>query len=50
MRVNLARNTKCFWVTLAVWQGWEQSRLEYMGGYAHIYIYTFFLLKNNSIK
>jgi hypothetical protein len=36
--------------TLAVWQWWEQSQLEYMGGYAHIYIYYFFLLKNISNK
>jgi hypothetical protein len=27
-----------------------QSRPEYMGTYAHIYIYTFFLLKNISNK
>jgi hypothetical protein len=35
---------------LAVLAACFQSRPEYMGGYAHIYIYIFFLLKNNSNK
>jgi len=48
--VNLARNTIVFWAFLAVLPRWFQSQLEYMGGYAHIYIYTFFLLKNISNK
>jgi hypothetical protein len=48
--VNLARNTIVSLASLAVLPRWFQSRLEYMGGYAHIYIYTFFLLKNISNK
>jgi hypothetical protein len=50
MRVRLARNTIVFWAFLAVLAGCFQSQREYMGTYAHIYIYYFFLLKNNSNK
>ena len=50
MRVRLVRNTIVFWAFLAVLPRWFQSQLEYMGTYAHIYIYYFFLLKNNSNK
>jgi len=49
-RQGFLRGTKTL-ATLATLPGWEQSRLEYTGGYAHIFIYIpIFRIQYNQLQ